>query len=127
MRTFMMPRKMMLKTVALWLAAGCAGMHGTHAFTGGSALLPQRGIFVRGVLSSAASRRSLRQPTEAAAHRRRTALRMQNAPNKLPNPLDLLVKSEPASREGIDPFVGEDAAVFDWANEKWGALGERGW
>jgi len=24
-------------------------------------------------------------------------------------------------------MIGEDAAVFDWSNEKWGALGETGW
>ena len=52
---------------------------------------------------------------------------MQNAPGNAPNPLELLVKSQPSSREGIDLFVGEDAATFDWANEKMGALGDRGW
>jgi len=52
---------------------------------------------------------------------------MQNAPGDAPNPLDLLVKSQPASREGVDLFVGEDAATFDWANEQMGALGETGW
>ena len=39
----------------------------------------------------------------------------------------MFVKSQPSSREGIDLFVGEDAGVFDWSNEKMGALGERGW
>lgn len=59
--------------------------------------------------------------------------RMQEAPGQPPSrgvlnsPVQLIVKSQPAARDGIDLFVGEDAAVFDWGNEKMGALGERGW
>jgi len=59
--------------------------------------------------------------------------RMQEAPGQPPspgalnNPVQLIVKSQPAARDGVDLFVGEDAAVFDWGNEKMGALGERGW
>jgi hypothetical protein len=102
-------------------------VHGAVAFTGGQLLLPHRGAVVRSALSAAASRRSLARPPAVLRRPSGQALRMQNAPDNMPNPVDLLVKSKPSSREGIDLFVGEDAAAFDWANEKWGALGERGW
>jgi hypothetical protein len=105
----------------------CGFLQGAMAFTGNHAAALGRGL-------------SLARPGAAAAAqrgypRRRPALDlyMQNAPGKPPAPraetgvLDLFVKSQPSSREGIDLFVGEDAAVFDWADEKMGALGERGW
>ena len=59
--------------------------------------------------------------------RQSLALFMQKAPEDLLDPLKLLVKSELSSRKDVDLFVGEDAAVFDWENEKMGELGERGW
>lgn len=43
-----------------------------------------------------------------------------------PNPLSVLAKSPPSDRSA-DLMVGEDAAVFDWDNEKMEGLGERGW
>jgi zeta-carotene isomerase len=42
------------------------------------------------------------------------------------NPVGLVVRSQASSRVG-DLFVGEDAAMFDWADEKMGALGGRDW
>ena len=43
-----------------------------------------------------------------------------------PNPLDYFKKSKPSDRSN-DLLVGEDAAVYDWDQEQWGALGEAGW
>jgi zeta-carotene isomerase len=50
----------------------------------------------------------------------------------LPNPLEFLKKSVPSDRSndvvGSDGLlVGEEVGVFDWSEEKWGALGETGW
>lgn len=44
----------------------------------------------------------------------------------LPNPLALLAKSQVADRQG-DLLVGEDAGMYNFDNEKLGALGEAGW
>jgi zeta-carotene isomerase len=44
----------------------------------------------------------------------------------LPDPLSVLAKSMPSDRSA-DLMIGEDAAVFDWDNEKMEGLGERGW
>jgi len=87
--------------------------------------------------SSWAGRRGLMAGLPVApghrGRRRAARLRMQqNAPGQPPpgaikNPVELIVKSQPASRDGIDLFVGEDAAAFDWDNEEMGALGQRGW
>lgn len=46
--------------------------------------------------------------------------------NNLPNPLKYLEKSQFSDRSS-DLLVGEDAAVFDWSQEKWGALGDADW
>lgn len=44
----------------------------------------------------------------------------------VPDPLSLLAKSIPSDRSN-DLLVGEDAAVYDFSKEKWGALFETGW
>jgi len=67
----------------------------------------------------------------------RTALRMSSQQQEppqppqppgfdLPNPLSALAKSSPSDRSA-DLMVGEDAAVFDWDNERMERLGDRGW
>mmetsp|Transcript_11206 Transcript_11206/g.16734 ORF Transcript_11206/g.16734 Transcript_11206/m.16734 type:complete len:386 (+) Transcript_11206:117-1274(+) len=45
----------------------------------------------------------------------------------IPNPLAIIAKSQPSTRPPTDPMVGEDAATFDWSNEKWGKLGSADW
>jgi len=89
----------------LALCVGSACLYGALAFTGGMTLLPRRLTLVAG------TQQSMRNRPPATA-----SLRMQN--ENAPNPVDLLIKSQPASREGVDLFVGEDAATFDWANEQ---------
>jgi zeta-carotene isomerase len=42
------------------------------------------------------------------------------------SPISLLVKSQESDRQN-DLMLGEDSGMFDWANEKWGAIGESGW
>lgn len=109
--------------------AGCGFMHGALAFSSGGLVSHTRyGIGSHIALDSCTGRRfSLSSQPRGSGQLRSAALYMQNAPGNAPNPLELLVKSQPSSREGIDLFVGEDAATFDWANEKMGALGDRGW
>jgi zeta-carotene isomerase len=43
-----------------------------------------------------------------------------------PNPLEFLLKSQSADRSN-DLLVGEEAGVFDWTRERWGAIGDTGW
>ena len=123
-------RRAAMAAAAAMAACGC--LPGTLAFAGGHACTLGRG---RGLAPASAA-----APPGPALLRRRppppalSLCRMQqNAPGGGPPPgagpdvVGLFVKSQPSSREGIDLFVGEDAAVFDWADEKMGALGERGW
>mmetsp|Transcript_16491 Transcript_16491/g.29778 ORF Transcript_16491/g.29778 Transcript_16491/m.29778 type:complete len:397 (+) Transcript_16491:48-1238(+) len=42
------------------------------------------------------------------------------------NPLSILTKSQLSNREN-DLMIGEDSGVYNFDNEKWGALGEAGW
>ena len=42
------------------------------------------------------------------------------------SPISLLVKSQESDRQN-DLMLGEDSGMYNWANEKWGALGESGW
>jgi len=44
----------------------------------------------------------------------------------IPNPISLIVKSEQSDRQN-DLMLGEDAGMYNFTNEKWGALGEAGW
>ena len=120
-------RELRLARIAI---AGCGCMHGALAFSSGGLVSHTRyGIGSHFALDSSTGSRFFLspQPRGSGQLRRSAALYMQNAPGNAPNPLELLVKSQPSSREGIDLFVGEDAATFDWANEKMGALGDRGW
>ncbi|KAL7537729.1 hypothetical protein ACHAWF_005884 [Thalassiosira exigua] len=47
-------------------------------------------------------------------------------PPSVTNPLSFLAKSRASNREN-DVMVGEDAGVYDFDDEEWGALGDAGW
>ncbi|KAJ1445166.1 NnrU protein-domain-containing protein [Pelagophyceae sp. CCMP2097] len=61
--------------------------------------------------------------TKAARRPSGVALRASEGPLDVQR---LILESQPSDRSG-DLGVGEDAATFKWENEKWGALGDRGW
>ena len=77
------------------------------------------------VLATVASGFTVPSSTSKRVAAPRSILRSSAEP-ELPNPLEYFKKSEPSDRSA-DLMVGEDAAVFDWSNEKWGAIGDVGW
>ena len=108
-------------------AVACMYLPTVHAFLGVPSLVVRRGTADWRALETP---RNMHGPGAAMPRRTRcaaAALCMQTAPDKLPEPLQLIVKSASSTREEVDLFVGEDAGMFDWADEKMGALGERGW
>lgn len=61
--------------------------------------------------------------------RKNTQLQSTSPPsgeNSLSSPISLLVKSEESDRQN-DLMLGEDSGMYNFDNEKWGALGESGW
>jgi len=95
-------------------------------------LVPSRVVWLLLLLSQGAS--SFHVPTPTARRRaapsrgaRSSRLRSTPVPDEpLPNPLAILAKSRTSDRAN-DLLLGEDAGMYDFSDEKWGALGEAGW
>lgn len=69
---------------------------------------------------------SFHVPNSVTARPLRHRSQLFSSNPEIPKPISLLFKSESSDRRN-DLMLGEDSGMYNFENEKWGALGEAGW